>query len=117
MNVDLSAGCPVDRAKTVCEVLRGSVRIVVVALVLWEVGGDGGDGKLLVEKVDLVQEQNNGFVLEPFSVDKGFEKHHGLVHLVLVRGQRSARQQASTEYDIPRSGLPLDTGHTQKEPP
>lgn len=83
MDVDFSTSCPVDCPKPVCEILLGSCGIAVFAFEVWKVRGDGRDGNLLVEEVDLVQEQDDGFVLEPFAVDKGLEEHHGFMHLVL----------------------------------
>ena len=58
------------------------------------------DVDLLVEEVDLVQEQDDWFFLEPFAVDKGLEEHHGFMHLVLQMNQdprfsrRAARHTA-----------------------
>lgn len=89
VDVDFPTSCSIDLPKPVCKILLGSFRIAVFAFVVGKVGRDGREPNLFVEEVDLVQEQDDWFILEPFSVDEGFEQHHSFVHLVLAPGLAS----------------------------
>lgn len=58
---------------------EGSGGLVVVAGALEvgeEVSWDGGVGDFGAEEVVFVEEEDDGFVAEPFAVGEGFEKHH-----------------------------------------
>ena len=58
-------------------------------------------GDLFLEKVDLVEEENEGGALEPVRVGDGFPKHEGFLHLVLEKKVSilSPRRSVST-YSI-----------------
>jgi hypothetical protein len=69
MDIDLAVWDSVDAAETVREVTRGGIIVRVGACVIGEVLGDGGDGEFSFEEIDLVEEKDDGFPLEPLAVD------------------------------------------------
>lgn len=69
MDVDFAIWYPIDAAESIGEVPGGSVEIDIRAVVIGEVVGYRGDVEFRLEEIDLVEEENNRFPLEPFSVD------------------------------------------------
>lgn len=58
----------------------------LLTIVLWEVVDQMGEHDLLLQKVFLVQEQNDGGVLEPGVCDYSSKQSFTLLHPVLHRG-------------------------------
>ena len=56
--------------------------VVLTTLVIGEVVLHGADGKLLLEPIDLVQEQDDGCLDEPPRVADGVEQCEGFLHTV-----------------------------------
>ncbi len=65
------------------EQILGSAVDVVSARVVWKVVGERRTTELLLEKIDLVQEQDYAGPHEPPRVDNGIEEHQALHHSVL----------------------------------
>lgn len=87
MPIDLFFRIPVQRAKLVHEVLAGLLSIVWGTMIISEaVVRYRAPRQLLLEKVDLVEEQNQGRLGEPVRVGDRLPEHQGLVHLVLCTG-------------------------------
>lgn len=115
VNVDFSIRDSVDSAESIGEIPGGGIKVVIRAAEIGEVLGDGGDVEFSFEEIDFVQEQDNGFSLEPFAVDQRLEEHHCLVHLVLktlvslppLQGARGGVPE-----HLPHFGLQLNTGRT-----
>ena len=57
-------------------------------------------GNLFLEKVDLVEEENEGGVLEPVRVGDGFPEHEGFLHLVLEKVSILSPRQSVSTYSI-----------------
>lgn len=102
MDIDLTIGNPVDAPEPVCKVSGCRIEVRVGAIVVREMVGDRRNMQLSLEQIDLVQEQDDRFALEPLAIDQGFEQHHCLMHLVLhIREQwldqvLSRRRQGKT---------------------
>lgn len=87
MPINLLVRIPVQRAELVHEVLAGLLGIVRGTMIISEtVIRYRASGQLLLEKVDLVEEQNQGRFCEPVRVGDRFPEHEGFVHLVLCIG-------------------------------
>jgi hypothetical protein len=69
MDIDLAVWDAVDATEPVREVPRSGIIIGVRASVVWEVLRDRRDGKLSLEQIDLVEEEDDWFALEPFTID------------------------------------------------
>lgn len=118
MDIDLAVWDSVDAAETVREVPCCGIKVRAGACVVGEMLGDGGDGEFPLEEIDLVEEKDDGFPLEPLAVDQGFKEHHGFVHLVLWHKLATdCRKMANEAVDLPRSGLQQDIGRIQTEQP
>lgn len=82
--IDLLVWVAVEGAELVHEVLAGRLPVAWVALEIWEtVLGDWVSADLLLEKIHLVEEENEGRVGEPLRVSDGLPKHERFLHLVL----------------------------------
>jgi len=82
--VYLSVDTLVDRPELIGKELCCGVLITLPTMVIREVSFDRGILQLLPKQVNLVQEQDNWFVLEPFAVDKTCKEHECFVHLIGV---------------------------------
>lgn len=56
--------------------------LIQLAFIIWEVTLHWGNGKLLLESVDLVQEEDDRGLDEPSGVTDGVEEGEGLLHAV-----------------------------------
>ena len=81
MGVDLLGLVLVERDESVENVVAGG-GVVWATLVVGEVVLHGADGKLLLEPIDLVQEQDDGCLDEPSRVADGVEQCEGFLHTV-----------------------------------
>lgn len=81
MCVDLLGLVLVQADEAVKDVVAGSA-VVVTTLVVGEVVLHGADGKLLLESIDLVEEQNDRSLDEPSRVADRIEERKRLLHAV-----------------------------------
>lgn len=84
MNVDFTIRDPVDPTESVRKISCGCVEIGIGTGVIREVLRYRGNGEFPLEKIDLIEEQDDRLALEPFPIDQGLEKHHRFVHLILA---------------------------------
>jgi len=81
VSVDLLGLVLVERDESIENVVAGG-GVVWATLVVGEVVLHGADGKLLLEPIDLVQEQDDGCLDEPPRVADGVEQCEGFLHTV-----------------------------------
>lgn len=84
VDVNFAIGYSVDTAEPISEIPRRRVDICRRPGEVWKVVCDWRDGEFPLEEIDLVEEEDDGFAFEPFSVDQRLEEHHRLVHLILI---------------------------------
>lgn len=80
---------------------------------------DGRDCEFPFEEIDLVEEEDDWFALEPLAIDEGLEQHHSFMHLVLpyVVSSRCWSINVRNVLSLPRSDLQPDIGRIQREQP
>lgn len=69
VNVNLSVRNSIDSAESVREISGCSIEVVVRAVEIWEMFRNGGDVEFALEEIDFVQEQDDGFSLEPLAIN------------------------------------------------
>jgi hypothetical protein len=74
------------------EKILGSAVDVVSARVVWKVVGEWRATELLLEKIDLVQEEDYASPHEPPRVDNGIEEYQALHHSVLDKAIEANRK-------------------------
>lgn len=83
MDIDLAVRYPVNTTESISKVPGGRIEIRTRTSEVREVFGYRRNLQFPPEQIDLVQEENDWFPLEPFTICQGLEEHHGFVHLVL----------------------------------
>lgn len=120
MNVDFTFRHPVDAAEAIGEIFGGRFEIRTGTSVVREMFGDRRHSQFPLKKVHLIEEQDDGLLLEPFTVCQGLEEHHSFVHLVLIPkssvhvGKENTSTQASHS---PHSGPQASSDRIQTTPP
>lgn len=84
VDVNLSPFRPIEPPKPGREVFGRGVQVIVGGFVVREVVPDGLFGEFLAEKIDLVEEEDDGRSSEPGKGDDGFEEDEGFLHLILA---------------------------------
>jgi hypothetical protein len=70
VNVDFSIGDSVDTAEPISKVLGCRIVVRISAVVVGEMRRDGRYAKFVSEKIDLVEEEDDGLPFEPFTIDE-----------------------------------------------
>lgn len=83
VNIDFPIFGAVESTKLVGKVFCRSVIIVVSAGIVGKVITDGLFRQLFLEKIDFVQEKNDGRPFEPSKTHDGLKQKKCLLHLIL----------------------------------